>query len=250
LPGDAELALSRLAESPRHGEWIEYHAGDADTVSAFVVYPERSDRAPVVVVIHEIFGLTDWVRGVADQLAADGFIAIAPDLLSGKGYAGGGTDSFSPDSVRQAIRDLDRAEVNRRLQAAAAYATSLPAATSKVGSIGFCWGGSTSFRLATAWSGLDAAVVYYGSSPDPESLAAIEAPVLGLYGGDDARVNATIEPAMTEMKRLGKAFEAEIYDGAGHGFLRQQDGRDGANLTASGRAWPRTLAFLRGELEG
>ena len=250
LPADAEHALSRLVESPRHGEWIEYDAGDADTVNAFIVYPERSDEAPVVVVIHEIFGLTEWVRGVADQLAADGFIAIAPDLLSGKGYAGGGTESFAPDSVRQAIRDLDPAEVNRRLEAAAAYATALPAATSKVGSIGFCWGGSTSFRFATAWSELDAAVVYYGSSPPTWSLETVEAPVLGLYGGDDARVNATIEPAEAQMQRLGKTYEIEIYDGAGHGFLRQQSGRDGANLKAAEQAWPRTLAFLRAQLEG
>ena len=249
-PAGAEHVLSRLMESPRHGEWIEYDAGNADTVTAFIVYPERSEKAPVVVVIHEIFGLTDWVRGVADQLAADGFIAIAPDLLSGKGFAGGGTESFSPDSVRQAIRDLDRAEVNRRLQAAAAFATAHPAATEKVGSIGFCWGGSTSFQFATAWSDLDAAVVYYGSSPPTWSLETVEAPVLGLYGGDDARVNATIEPAMTQMLRLGKTYETEIYDGAGHGFLRQQSGRDGANMNASKQAWARTLAFLRDRLEG
>jgi carboxymethylenebutenolidase len=249
LPPDAELALSRLAESPRHGEWIEYDAGDADTVTAWVVYPERSDQAPVMIVIHEIFGLTDWVRGVADRLAAEGFIAIAPDLLSGKGYDGGGTDSFSPEDVRKAIRDLDRGEVNRRLRAAAGYATAFPAATSKVGSVGFCWGGSTSFSFATAWDGLDAAIVYYGSSPPTESLASIEAPVLGLYGGDDARVNATIPPAKKEMSRLGKVYETEIYDGAGHGFLRQLGGRDGKNLRASEQAWARTLAFLRAELE-
>lgn len=249
LPPDAELALSRLAESPRHGEWIEYAAGDTDTVTAWVVYPERSGEAPVMIVIHEIFGLTDWVRGVADRLAAEGFIAIAPDLLSGKGYDGGGTDSFSPEDVRKAIRDLDRGEVNRRLRAAASYATALPAATSRVGSVGFCWGGSTSFRFATAWDGLDAAVVYYGGSPPTESLAAIEAPVLGLYGGDDARVNATIPPAREEMDRLGKVYETEIYDGAGHGFLRQQSGREGKNRRASEQAWARTLAFLRAELE-
>ncbi len=248
LPPDAEHALTRLVESPRHGEWVEYDAGGADTVTAWMVYPERDDRAPVVVVIHEIFGLTDWVRSVADQLAADGFIAIAPDLLSGKGFDGGGTDSFSPDSVRLAIRELDRGEVNRRLEAAAAYATALPAATDEVGSIGFCWGGSTSFLLATAWADLDAAVVYYGSSPPTESLAGIAAPVLGLYGGDDARVNATIPPAAEEMDRLGKVYEREIYDGAGHGFLRQQTGRDGANLRASEQAWPRTVAFLRAQL--
>ncbi len=249
LPPDAELALSRLAESPRHGEWIEYDAGDADTVTAWVVYPERSGDAPVMIVIHEIFGLTDWVRGVADRLAAEGFIAIAPDLLSGKGYDGGGTDSFSPEGVRKAIRDLDRGEVNRRLRAAAGYATALPSATSRVGSVGFCWGGSTSFRFATAWDGLDAALVYYGGSPPTESLAAIEAPVLGLYGGDDARVDATIPPAKEEMDRLGKVYETEIYDGAGHGFLRQQSGREGKNLRASEQAWARTLAFLRAELE-
>lgn len=249
LPPDAELALSRLAESPRHGEWIEYNAGGADTVTAWVVYPERSDAAPVMVVIHEIFGLSDWVRGVADQLAAEGFIAIAPDLLSGKGYDGGGTDSFSPEDVRKAIRDLDPGEVNRRLRAAAGYATALPSATARVGSVGFCWGGSTSFRFATAWDGLDAAIVYYGSSPPTESLATIEAPVLGLYGGDDARVNATIPPARKEMDRLGKVYETEIYEGAGHGFLRQQAGRDGSNLKASQQAWARTLAFLRAELE-
>ncbi|MEJ2336346.1 MAG: dienelactone hydrolase family protein [Gemmatimonadales bacterium] len=249
LPPDAELALSRLAESPRHGEWIEYNAGGADTVTAWVVYPERSDAAPVMVVIHEIFGLSDWVRGVADQLAAEGFIAIAPDLLSGKGYDGGGTDSFSPEDVRKAIRDLDPDEVNRRLRAAAGYATALPSATARVGSVGFCWGGSTSFRFATAWDGLDAAIVYYGSSPPTESLAAIQAPVLGLYGGDDARVNATIPPARKELDRLGKVYETEIYAGAGHGFLRQQSGRDGSNLKASEQAWARTLAFLRAELE-
>jgi carboxymethylenebutenolidase len=249
LPPDAELALSRLAESPRHGEWIEYDAGDGDMVTAWVVYPERSGEAPVMVVIHEIFGLTDWVRGVADQLASEGFIAIAPDLLSGKGHDGGGTDSFSAEDVRKAIRELDRDEVNGRLRAAAGYATALPSATSRVGSVGFCWGGSTSFRFATAWDGLDAAIVYYGGAPPTESLTAIEAPVLGLYGGDDARVNATIPPAKEEMDDLGKVYETEIYDGAGHGFLRQQSGREGANLLASEQAWARTLAFLRAELE-
>lgn len=249
LPPDAELAVSRLAESPRHGEWIEYDAGDGDMVTAWAVYPERSDKAPVMVVIHEIFGLTDWVRGVADQLASEGFIAIAPDLLSGKGHDGGGTDSFASEDVRKAIRELDRDEVNRRLRAAAGYATALPSATSKVGSLGFCWGGSTSFRFATAWDGLNAAIVYYGGAPPTESLAAIRAPVLGLYGGDDARVNATIPPAKEEMDGLGKVYETEIYDGAGHGFLRQQSGREGKNLRASEQAWARTLAFLRAELE-
>jgi carboxymethylenebutenolidase len=245
LPASGDDALVRLDASPRHGEWVKYDAGAGDSVTAWVVYPERSDAAPVVVVIHEIFGLTDWIRSVADQLAADGFIAIAPDLLSGKGEDGGGTETFDRSAVRAAIRSLDRSEVVGRLNGAAAYATALPAARDVFASIGFCWGGSTSFRYATAQPELDAAVVYYGSSPDREQLANVEAPVLGLYGGDDARVNATIPTAQEEMERLGKSYEANLYDGAGHGFLRQQSGREGANMQATQKAWPRTVEFLR-----
>ncbi len=245
LPASNDEAKARLDSSPRHGEWVKYAAGPGDSIKAWVVYPERSDRAPVVVVIHEIFGLTDWIRGVADQLAAAGFIAIAPDLLSGKGPGGGGTESVDRQGAVQLIRALDRFEVKQRLDAAAEYAMALPAAVPAFATIGFCWGGSTSFRYATEQPKLSAAVVYYGSSPDTEALAQVAAPVLGLYGGDDARVNATIEPAKVEMDWLGKRYEYEIYEGAGHGFLRQQGGRDDANMQATEQAWPRTVAFLK-----
>ena len=251
LPASAEEVLARLDASPRHGEWVKYDAGAGDSVTAWVVFPERSDKAPVVVVIHEIFGLTDWIRGVADQLAAEGFIAIAPDLLSGKGPDDGDTRSFDQSEVRQAIRELDRSsdgEVVRRLNGAAAYATGLPAATSEFAAIGFCWGGSTTFLYATAQPELDAAVVFYGSAPSAEALARIESPVLGNYGGDDERVNATIPDAQAEMEQLGKRYEPMIYDGAGHGFLRAQDGRDGANMLATQQAWPLTIDFLKVEL--
>lgn len=250
LPPGNEQAAARLAASSRHGEWVWVKTAAGDSVSAWVVYPERSENAPVVIVIHEIFGLTDWIRGVADQLAADGFVAIAPDLLSGKGPGGGGTASVDRDGAVQLVRSLDRAEVVARLVAVARYATSLPAATGEYATIGFCWGGSTSYYLATADPDLDAAVVYYGGSPDTERLSSVAAPVLGLYGGDDARVNATIPAATDEMKRLGKTYEVEIYDGAGHGFLRAQDGRDGANKRATEQAWPRTVGFLRKHLKG
>jgi carboxymethylenebutenolidase len=248
LPASGDDAAARLDESPRHGEWVRYGAGDGDSVMAWVVYPERSDKAPVVLVIHEIFGMSDWVRVVADQLAAEGFIAIAPDLLSGKGPDGGGTASI--ENPRAAIRELDRGEINRRLNGAAHHAMALPAALPAFGSIGFCWGGSTSFLYATAQPALGAAVVFYGGAPDAEALALIEAPVLGLYGGDDARVNATIEPAEQELNRLGKHYEYGIYEGAGHGFLRQQGGREGANMSATEQAWPRTVAFLKAQLGG
>jgi carboxymethylenebutenolidase len=249
LPAGAEDVVERLSNSPRHGEWLTVPTGGGDEVRAWIVYPERSDAAPVVLVIQEIFGMTDWIRAVADQLAADGFIAIAPDLLSGKGPGGGDSDSVDQQGAVALVRELDRSEVNRRLQATAEYATALPASSGVVASIGFCWGGGVSFTLATAWSELAAAVVYYGTSPGDDDVARVRVPILGLYGGDDARVNATIEPAQAVLAGLGGRYEVEIYEGAGHGFLRQQDGRDGANLRASEGAWSRTVAFLQEVLE-
>lgn len=248
LPASADTARDRLNTSPRHGEWVSVPAPGADAVESWIVYPERSDSAPVVVVIHEIFGLTDWIRAVADEFAAQGFIAIAPDLLTGKGPDGGRTDSVDRDGAVALIRGLDAGEVHTRLAAVAEWATALPAAREAYGVVGFCWGGRTSFTFATSDPGLGAAVVYYGTSPEDEALSAIEAPVLGLYGGNDARVNATIPPAQARMEELGKVFQVEIFDGAGHGFLRAQEGREGRNLTASSQAWPLTVRFFRQEL--
>ena len=252
LPPAEEGAKAALNTSPRHGEYVDVKPpGGGTAVRTFVVFPERKDKAPVVIVIHEIFGLSDWIRGVADQLAEDGFIALAPDLLSGKGPASGGTESFADrDAVTGAVRGLAPEEVKLRLDAVRAYGAALPAANGKAATLGFCWGGARSFAYAADQPGLDAAVVYYGTSPETPQLAAIQAPVLGLYGGDDARVNATIEPAAAEMKRLGRNYEVETYAGAGHGFLRQQSGREGANVEATRKAWPSTLAFLRKHLGG
>jgi carboxymethylenebutenolidase len=247
MPPAEAAALDRLTNSPRHGEWVSIDAGAGDRFDAWVVYPERSDKAPVVLVIHEIFGLSDWVRAVADQLAADGFIAIAPDFLSGKAPDGTGSRSLTADQARALIPALRMPEIVSRLDAAARYGTSLPAATEEFGVVGYCWGGGISFAYAAEQPELAAAVVYYGTSPSSESLARVRAPVLGLYGGDDARVNATVPATEAELKRQGKRFEVETYAGAGHGFLRQQDGR-AANRAAAEKAWPRTIEFLRGAL--
>lgn len=249
LPPDGDGAMKHINDSPRHGEWVSVDAGMGDRVDAWLVYPERSDNAPVVIVIHEIYGLTDWIRAVADQLAAEGFIAIAPDLLSGKAPGGRGSSAVSQDEARSLIRDLQWEEIERRLNATAQYATSLPAATARYGVVGFCWGGGISFRYATAQPDLDAAVVYYGVSPDTGELKNVEAPVLGLYGGDDNRVNSTIPDAEREMKMQGKRYEVNIYEGAGHAFLRRQSGQDGANMNATRKAWPRMVAFFRETLE-
>jgi len=245
IPPDAEQARAALATSPRHGEWVDLKLADGGKLVTWVVYPEKKEKAGAVIVIHEIFGLTDWVRGVADQLAKDGFVALAPDLLSGKGPNGGGTESLG-DDVTKVIRTLTPETVNSRLDAVRDYALKIPAANGKVGTVGYCWGGSGSFAYAVAQPKLNAAVVYYGTSPsDAADYAKIGAPVLGLYGGDDARVNATIPAAEAGMKSTGKRYTVRIFDGAGHGFLRQQTGRDGANMKAAEQAWAATLAFLR-----
>jgi carboxymethylenebutenolidase len=249
LPPAEAGAKQRLETSPRHGEWVTVDAGGGDKLDAWVVYPERSDRAPVVLVIHEIFGLSDWIRSTTDQLAAEGFIAVAPDLISGKAPGGKGSRAVSADEARALIAGLDPAEVVRRLDAVAKYATTLPAAVPRYAVVGFCWGGGVSFNYATEQPALGAAVVYYGTSPATQALSRIRAPVLGLYGGSDARVGATVPPAAQEMKRLGKSFEYTMFEGAGHAFLRAQDGQSGANLKATQQAWPRMVQFLRKNLE-
>ena len=250
LPAAEETAKAALDKSPRHGEYVDVKAPDGTPVRTWISYPERKDKAGVVIVIHEIFGLSDWIRGVADQLAREGFIAVAPDLISGHGPGGGGTDSVaSRDDVVKLVRAVTPEEATARLNAVRAHAIKIPAANGKTATIGFCWGGSRSFAYAVEQPALDAAVVYYGTSPETPDLARIKAPVLGHYGGDDARVNATIAPAEAEMKRLGQTYEPHVYDGAGHGFLRAQSGRDGANLKATQEAWARTIAFLRERLK-
>lgn len=250
LPPTEETAPERLNTSPRHGEWVDVTLPGSDVpISTWVVYPERSGPAPIVLVIHEIFGLTDWIRGVADQLAADGFIAVAPDLLSGMGPEGGGTVSLGArDNVVATIRTLEPDERTRRLHAVRAYALEIPAGNGKIGSVGFCWGGGASFNYAIDQPALDAAVVYYGTSPEADrDYTGINAPVLGLYGGNDERVNATIP--MAEEAMAGRSFEPIVYAGAGHGFLRAQEGQAGGNQAATEQAWPRTLEFFREHLE-
>jgi carboxymethylenebutenolidase len=249
-PGEAG-AKAALDTSVRHHEWAKIALpGSEVKLNAFVAYPERKDKAPVVIVIHEIYGLTDWIRAVADRLAGDGFIAIAPDLLSGRGPGGGGTEAFAGrDDVVKAVRELAAPDVVAMLNAVSRYGTGLPAATQKFATVGFCWGGAQSFFYATAQPDLGAAVVYYGTSPSSEALTTLKAPVLGLYGEDDARVTTTIPPAAEKVKELGKVYVTHIYQGAGHGFLRAQDERNGTNLEASRQAWPATIEFLKKNLE-
>ena len=247
LPAGAATAVQRLNSSPRHGEWVMIPTA-TDSIRAWVVYPERSTPAPVVLVVHEIFGLTNWIRAVADQLAADGFIAIAPDLMTASDLPVDSAGDPVREQATATIRTLDPADYQPQLVAIGEWGMALPAASDSYGIVGFCWGGSASFRHAVESASVDAAVVYYGSSPASDLLARVSAPVLGLYAGDDQRVNATVPPADSAMKQLGKAYDYHMFDGSGHGFLRQQDGRDGANMAATRQAWPLTIEFFRKHL--
>ena len=245
-PAGEANARTRLNRSTRHGEFAMIRTGPNDSVNAYVVYPERTTKAPVVVVVHEIYGLSTWIQNVADQLAADGFIAIAPDMITGSGLQ---TDSALRAGGPALIRALKREDVQRRISAVANYGMSLPAALKKYGVVGYCWGGGTVFTHAADAPNLGAAVVYYGPSPAKEDLAKISAPVLGFYGEADARITAAVPATDTAMKALGKSYQYEIFRGAAHGFLRQHDDLQGPNYEASKAAWPRTIAFFRETLE-
>ena len=248
LPPSGAQAVARLAESPRQGEWVTIRAGE-DSVRAWVVYPARRENAPVVVAVHDNRGMSNWIRSVADQLAADGFIAIAPDMLTMLPVPRLPDGESDPEGVRAAIGQVDQAMRDRYIQAFGEWGTRLPGASAKYGIVGFCWGGSTVFAHAVAAPPtLGAVVVYYGGSPPPERLGSVRAPILGLYGGDDARVNSTVPPAEAALKAAGRTFEAHTFAGAGHGFTRSQEGRDGANLAAVRQAWPLTVQWFRTHL--
>jgi carboxymethylenebutenolidase len=235
-----DWAKEQLAKSPRHREWVTIKH-DGRSVDTLIVYPESKDKRPVVLVIHEIFGLSDWAQELADELAAAGYIAVAPDLLTGMASNGGRTNDFSVDAAMEAVSKLAPSQVTADLNAAADYGRKLPASNGKLFVAGFCWGGSQTFRFATDRSDLSAAFVFYGSGPSKESMATIKAPVYGFYAGNDARIGATLPDTIANMKAAGKAYEPITYDGAGHGFMRAGEAPDAseANKKAREDSWKR-----------
>jgi len=241
-----DWARQSLDKSPRHREWVAVKHGDR-AVQTFVVYPESKDKRPVVLVIHEIFGLTDWAQEVSDEVAAAGYIAVAPDLLSGMAPNGGRSSDLSQDKAIEAVSHLDPDQITADLNAAADYALKLPAANGKLFVAGFCWGGGQSFRFATNRPDLAAAFVFYGPPPAKDAMARIKAPVYGFYGGEDARIDATITQATVDMKAAGKTYQPVLYEGAGHGFMRAGEAPDAsaANSKARSEAWERWKKLLQ-----
>jgi carboxymethylenebutenolidase len=243
-----DWAKPRLEKSPRHLEWVKIKHGDRE-IKCFIAFPEVKEKATAVVVIHEIFGLTDWVRGVTDQLAEAGYIAIAPDFLSGAAPGGGGSAELgSGDAVRSAIFSLPPAQITADLDAAIDYVAKLPACNGKVVLSGFCWGGGQTFRHATNNKNIKAGFVFYGTGPeDAAAISKINCPIYGFYGGNDARVNATIPKSEELMKAASKSYEPVTYEGAGHGFMRAGEAPDAneANKKAREEAWKRWLGALK-----
>jgi carboxymethylenebutenolidase len=239
---------ARLETTPRHDEWARVDRGGR-TLHLYVSYPQVSSKAPAVLLIHENRGLTDWVRSVADALSEKGFIAVAPDFLSGMAPGGGKTSDFaSQDAAREAISALPRDQVLGDLDTALAFVRAIPAASGEVSVAGFCWGGARAWDFANRARGLDATYVFYGTGPSQRAeVASIDAPVYGFYGGNDARVNATIEATAAAMREEGNSFEPVIYPGAGHAFMREGElpTATAENRKARDEAWVRWLGLLR-----
>ncbi len=240
-----DWARATLEKSPRHREWVTVKH-DGRSVETFVVYPESKSKTPVVLVIHEIFGMTDWVQDLADQVAAAGYIAVAPDLLSGMGPNGGRSSDFTEGKTMEAVSHLNPDQVTADLNAAADYALKIPASNGKLFVGGFCWGGGQTFRFATNRSDLAAAFVFYGPPPDKDAMVRIKAPVYGFYAGTDARIGAMIPDAVAQMKTAGKAYDIVTYEGAGHGFMRSGEAPDAKEVDKKARtdAWVRWKALL------
>ena len=238
-------ARARLDKSPRHLEWVTVKNGDR-TVKCFIGFPEVKSKATAIVLIHEIFGLSDWVRGMVDQFAEAGYIAIAPDFLSGMGPNGGGSDSFSPDQVRGKIQGRPTEQVNGDLDAAVGYVSKLPACNGKVVVGGFCWGGGKTFTYATTGKDIKAGLVFYGSGAKAEDMSKIKAPIHGFYGGNDARITATVPDTTNQMKAAGKMYDPVTYEGAGHGFMRAGEATNATepNKKARDEAWKHIKAIL------
>ncbi len=244
----ADTPKAELEKSPRHGEWEKITAADGHVVNTFVVYPEVKEAATAIIVIHEIFGLTDWIRLVADRLAAEGFVALCPDLLSGMGPEGGGTNSFaSGDEVRRKIRELSAERVHAALDAVQKYARALPSTNEKVAVSGFCWGGKQTFSYAVHSDEVAGSFVFYGSAPPVEDVPKVSAPVYGFYGESDNRINATIDATKAAADTANVTYEPVIYEGVGHAFLRRGMAADAndAQKSAVQAAWERWVSLLR-----
>ncbi len=236
-----------LSESPRHHEWRTTVRADGTELETFLVYPEVNTGVPAVIVIHENRGLNDWARSFADQLGEAGYLVAAPDLISNTVEGVKRTTDFAnSDEARKAIYGLEPNGVTADLNAVYELLKSDPACNGSISVVGFCWGGSQSFRYAVNNPQLKNAFVFYGTAPaEAEAFTSINCSVYGFYGENDQRVNATIEATEQFMLQAGKTYEPVIYPGATHAFMRKGDQQqNGVERDARDAAWDRLLKLL------
>jgi len=243
-----DWARARLDKSPRHREWVTLKHGNR-AVQTFVVYPEAKDKRPVVLVIHEIFGMTDWAEEVSDEIAEAGYIAVAPDLLSGMAPNGGRTSDFPEGKAVEAVSRLDPEQITADLDAAADYGLKLPASNGKLFVVGFCWGGGMVNRLVEASPEIAAGVAFYGVAPPLDQVAKIKAKMMMHYAGLDDRVNATRSGYEAALKQAGVAYTMFVYPDVNHAFHNDTGGAR-YNEAAAKLAWQRTVDFFHQTLGG
>jgi carboxymethylenebutenolidase len=229
--GDARLDASRLSYPGASGE-----------IRAYLAHPKGNARLPAVIVIHENRGLNAHIEDVARRLALEGFLVLAPDLLSPLG----GTPT-NEDTAREMIGKLNPAQSVQNLALARDFLAAHALSNGKVGAVGFCWGGGMVGELAVRDSKLGAAVVYYGRQPNSESVQAIEAPLLLHYAGLDQRINEGIPAFEAALKQAHKSYELYIYEGVNHAF-NNDTSEARYNAEAAALAWARTVAFLKRKL--
>ncbi|MEQ1884488.1 MAG: dienelactone hydrolase family protein [Bryobacteraceae bacterium] len=247
LPANLFTAAGAVSKSPLKHEWVDIPAGKIK-LHTWIHYPQGDSKVPVVLLMHYDAGMDDLQRSMADQLASEGFLVVAPDLTSGMGPKGGNFESFKfPDEALRANLKVTQAEAMRRYRVAYDYAMKMPRSNGKIASVGCGLGGAYSFRFAAEAPKLDAAVVWYGAAPDAATIAKIKARVLGLYGGDDPVVTPTIDATKDAMAKAGKTYEPHIYDGATNAFMTYQ--AEGGNGQATAQSWILAMEFLKEHLQ-
>jgi carboxymethylenebutenolidase len=223
-------------------ETVTYKSGAAE-MSAYLSRPKKEGKYPAVIVIHGNSGTSPYDQDVARRLAKEGYVAIAPDLLSRAGR----TEKFADrEEARKMLAQIKREDISRDLDAGFAYLEKLSfVRADRIGVVGFCWGGGHAFMMATRLPKLRAAAVFYGRNPDPLDLVKnIQAELLVAHGGTDVNLTRRVPELEAALKQYDKRYEVKIYPGAGHAFHNDTSARS-YHAEAARAAWERTLALFR-----
>ncbi|MEZ5926326.1 MAG: dienelactone hydrolase family protein [Hyphomicrobiaceae bacterium] len=242
LANDYARAALVAEDDPRLATASQAYSSLDGDVRAYLVWSKEGAKRPAVIVIHENRGLNPHIKDVARRIALEGFIAIAPDVLTKEG----GTPE-DEDKARDLIGKLDAKAAIVRLVGAVDFARSIPESTGKTGAVGFCWGGGMVNQLAAHAEHLDAGVAYYGRQLSADRVPDIKAKLMLHYAGKDERINAGIADYETALKAAGKSYELHMYEGAQHAFNNDTNAAR-YDKAAAELAWGRTVTFLKNNL--